>query len=237
MVIIMISLHQGCKHEWNEFPTLKKARWIGIPLQQPIRGHVRGTGSEWGLKCTEGAGIFPGMPPRTTLVNQRGRLILWAPVRVVPAPCAAVLTEQEASSPIPAGEGAWELTGYWIWSRQGPLEPAQQLRLSGLSQLPGGTKSNPRKILGFQIKKANHVEQARCLLQTANWLVSVKNIEPMGIRKLWPEAYLLAFWGNLPGVHYTYHCHLPPTPPPQTHSFVLLGRNLSSVEDKVAGES
>ena len=234
MVVIMISLHQGCKHEWNEFPTFKKARWIGIPLQQPIRGRLRGTRTEWRLKCTEGAGILPGTPPRTTLVDQTDSLSPTQGCRSLLWRCAH---RTGGLCPIQAGEEAWELTWYWMWSGQGPLEPARQLRLSSLSQLPGGTKSNPWKILGFQIKKANHVEQARSLQQTANWLVSVKNIEPVGIRKHWPEAHLLGFWGNLLRVHCTFHSHPPPTPPPWTHSFFLLGRNLSSVEGEVAEES
>ena len=239
-------VRNGCYHDklalgmqtWMEWvPYLQKSQMDRDPSPTADQRAFAGHGDWMRTKVHRRSWHTPRYAPQDHLGQSVGETDSLSPTQGCRSLLYRCVTEQEASAPIQAGEEAGELTWYWMWSGQGPLEPAQQLRLSGLSQLPGGTKSNPWKILGFQIKKANHVEQARSLQQTANWLVSVKNIEPVGIRKHWPEAHLLGFWGNLLRVHCTFHSHPPPTPPPWTHSFFLLGRNLSSVEGEVAEES
>lgn len=87
------------------------------------------------------------------------------------------------------------------------------MRRNSLSQLPRGTSSNPRKILGLQIKKANHVEQTRHLQQAANWLVSVQDIELEGDQ----EASSRASPSRAEGISLSL-LRLPPTPPPQARS-------------------
>ena len=78
------------------------------------------------------------------------------------------------------------LRTHWILD----MKQTRTIRASSAAQTerlisaPWWNQIKSTKNIRFSNQKGKPFEQARCLLQTANWLVSVKNIEPMGIRKL-----------------------------------------------------